>query len=469
MNLVRRLPAAVVGLSAMIWAFWFARLAVMSWDGFWFGVFDVGIFDQGTWLISQGLDPFVTLRGLYLFGDHSSYVLALLAPLYLIWSDINLLVVLAAVIPAVAGYLAYRIGIAEGLKEWTAAAVAIALLLHPAMAWTTWDSFHPETLAIALIPAAYLAARRGRLLLFALAGVLLLLVKEDAALVMIPLALYVGWTWEERRTVSIGLILIAAGITVLNFLVVLPGLSPTGELIYSGRYAFDIGPLLTASRLGYLAAMLLPVFVAVRAPLVLAIAGPITAANLASLFSYQQEIRWHYTAYLLGVLVIATPVGMAKLVDRWGPDVGLGLISSTRCRTVPLGILLVPVALAGLLILGPSLTFSEEWGGASAERQAQVYAAFESIPDDAVVAASHTFAPHLAHRKRIYMLPNPWVNDAWGVSEGVPPRPDPSIVEWIAVNLNSAGETEMSVVNDAIADGWIEVASGDEFLLLRRP
>ncbi|MEA2002013.1 MAG: DUF2079 domain-containing protein, partial [Actinomycetota bacterium] len=109
-----------------------------------------------------------------------------------------------------------------------------------------------------------------------------------------------------------------------------------------------------------------------------------------------------------------------------------------------------------------------DWGGASPSRQQQVNEAFEMIPDDAVVAASHTFAPHLGHRAQIYMLPNPWIADSWGVTADVPPRPDPSVVEWIVVNTVSAGATELAVVADAEEAGWVEVRSGDGFRVLRR-
>ena len=463
------LPHVLVSLAGTAWAIWFARLAVKSWNGFWFGVFDLGIFDQGVWLLSRGTDPFITLRGLHLFGDHSSWVLILIAPLYLVWPNINLLVILAAVIPALAAWLSFRIGLVEGLRTWPAAAIAIAVLLHPAMAWTTWDSFHPETLAIALIPAAYLAARRGHPWWFVTLGMLVGIVKEDAFLVVIPLAIYIGWRWKELQLHAVGLGLLVAGLAVFNFGVALPAFSPTGELIYTGRYSWEIGLVITWSRFGYLAAMLLPIAIALRAPLLLAVAGPITAANVASLFPYQQEIRWHYTAYLLGVLAIAAPVGLAKLFDSWGSDVGLGLASSSRHFKVPLVLPLLGLAFVGLMVLGPDITFSGVWGAASPERQAEVNAAFDMIPDDAVVAASHTFAPHLAHRTRVYMMPNPWVADSWGVTEHLPPQADPSEIEWMVINFVSAGDTELNVVEEAIEDGWTEAASGDGFTLLRAP
>ncbi len=460
-------PQATVLAIGVAWSAWFTYLAVTSWDGYWFGVFDVGIFDQGTWLLSRFQEPFVTVRGLHLFGDHASYILLLVAPIYWVIADINVLVVIAAIVPAVAAWLSFRIGVVEGLNPWTAVVVAIAFLFHPAVAWVPWDSFHPEVFALALLPGAYLAARTNRPILFVVLGFLVALVKEDAFLVLIPLAIYVGWKWDRHRLYAIGVGLMAAGVAVFNFGVLLPEFSPTGELIYTGRYSFNPIDWITASRFEYLAAMLLPLPIVFRAPLLLAVAGPITAANLASGFTYQHEIRWHYTVYLLGVMAAAAPVGMAKLVERWGPDVGVGMVSERRRLALPLSVLLYAIAVTSLLLLGPDLRNEGVWGGWTTEQQDEVSAAFELIPDDAVVAASHTFAPHLAHRKEIYMLPNPWVADAWGVAPDTPPRPDPSVVEWIFTNLESAGESERRVVEEAEGNGWTEVLSGDKWRLLK--
>jgi uncharacterized membrane protein len=44
--------------------------------------FDYGIFDQGIWLLSRFHDPFVTINGRNLFGDHTSFILVFLVPFY---------------------------------------------------------------------------------------------------------------------------------------------------------------------------------------------------------------------------------------------------------------------------------------------------------------------------------------------------------------------------------------------------
>ena len=70
--------------------------------------------------------------------------------------------------------------------------------------------------------------------------VLTLMVKEDAALVVVPLGIFLAWRFKRSRE---GLGIAAFGVALMSFniLVVLPGLSPTGELTNNWRYS-QFGP-----------------------------------------------------------------------------------------------------------------------------------------------------------------------------------------------------------------------------------
>lgn len=466
------LPATALLTAIFVWVGWFGRLALGRYSRYGHGVFDLGIFDQGMWLISRGdLSPFVTLRGLPLFADHSSYLLILLAPIYRVWADPRVLVLLTVLVPAVAVWLAYRIGVAEGLRPWIGVTLALALLAHPAIAWTTWDAFHPETLTIALLPASYLAARRGRFLLAVVLGILVLLAKEDAFIVILPLAAYFWWRWPEYRKAAWALGAAAVLVAALNLLVVLPGLSPTGELIYSGRLDGPWFSRFTMSRLVYLAAMLVPAATSLAAPRLLAVAGPITLLNLWSSFPYQHEIDWHYTAYFLGVLAIAAPVGMRRLGDRYGERLGVGFVSEEGAigKRLHVGVLVLVASLSALHLAGPELTAEGAWTGQPPEDSDAITEALMVIPEDAVIAASYVLAPHLAHRSNIYMLPNPWEEHVWGVNDTHPPPHDPSTVEWVAIQTEHAGAEVMQIREDLLASGWEIVATGDTVEVLEGP
>ena len=56
----------------------------LQWDihrGLGTSSFDVGLYDQGIWLLSRFDAPFVTLMGRNMFGDHASLILLFVAPL----------------------------------------------------------------------------------------------------------------------------------------------------------------------------------------------------------------------------------------------------------------------------------------------------------------------------------------------------------------------------------------------------
>lgn len=454
----------MVGIAA-VWAGNFGMLALHRFYNINFGAFDLGIFDQGLWLLSRFEDPFITLRGLHLFADHASYILVLMVPIYWVFPSTTVLVALGAVVPAVASWLSFRIARVEGLGPWAAVVVGATVLLMPAMAWTGWDSFHPETFAIALLPASYLAARKGRFTLALILAAGILLLKEDSGLVVVPYAFFIWLRWKEARRHAYLLAGLAVAVQALSLLVVLPGFSPTGQLIYTGRYRLDADELTTWSRVAYVPSMVLPGVMAMWAPRFLLIGLPITIANLLSTHGYQHEIRWHYTAYLLGVLAVAIPLGTAGLVakvsdpqNRWRfPGGGLGVI------TVGLA-----TSLLGMMALGPAPTARAGlWGGLSTAERAELAEVLDAIPPDAVVSASWNLASRLAQREHVYMLPNPYRRLYWGEG-GLPPSHDTATIEYVAWDTRHDRRDIGRLPEELIDAGWTVELEGT-FLLLRNP
>lgn len=462
-----RRAARTMAVICLFWFSWMGYLALHRWNGLGFGAFDIGIFDQGLWLLSVGEEPFVTLRGLHLFADHASYLMLLFVPVYWVWPDARFLILITAFAPAITGWLTYCIARLEGLRPWHGVVVGITVLVMPAMVWTPWDAFHPETVAIALLPASYLAVRKHRYLLAVFLVGMVLLAKEDAGLVVVPYAIYMWWRWRESRKHAVALIGVAVAIEALSLLVVLPGFSPTGELVYSSRYTWDLGELATWSRALYLPSILVPAGLAFWAPRLLLVGLPITLANLASSHGYQHEIQWHYTAYLLGVLAIAVPLGASRLARR--------LERPGRAGKGPPGgvmsvlVVALAVSLIGLAAVGPQLvTRYGLWSGLVASERVEFEQLLNAIPDDAAVTATWTIAPHLAHRTQIFMAPNPFSPRFWGVDGRLPPPPEPEIIEYLAIDTRQDIEEINVVVEQALDDGWTVEIDGT-FTLLKRP
>jgi uncharacterized membrane protein len=80
---LRRLPPHLPVLVLIVaYAVRFSLLSVQVQDGYGTPGYDMGIFDQGVWLLSRFHAPFVTVMGRDLFGDHTSFILLLAVPLY---------------------------------------------------------------------------------------------------------------------------------------------------------------------------------------------------------------------------------------------------------------------------------------------------------------------------------------------------------------------------------------------------
>jgi uncharacterized membrane protein len=440
--------------------------------------FDLAIFDQGLWLLSEGETPFVTVRGLHLFGDHSSFIMIPLVPLYWIWPDVRVLLVLTVLAMAAGGALVYAAARAENINPWPAAAMGVGFLLLPAVQWQVWDTFHPEVLAVPLLLAAYLLTLRnhpgGALGLLAL----VLLVKEDAPLAVIPMAIYLGLRFR-RRWLAIGGGVLGVGALILNFKVLLPHWSPTGDLIYSGRYepfgsslpeiiwgvltspGEVVASLLNAEQPLYLVALILPMAAAVAAPEILALGAPTLLANLLSTHRYQGMVEYHYTAYIIAVAAIAGVVGLRRLT-AWAAG------RSVRWTRAAIVVALV-AALTGCIVGGPwGIGRRNPWAGHAA-RADLVAEALAVVPKDAMVAGDGRLVVHLAHRPIVHHFPNPVALRNWGTDGSDPPASDQ--FDWLVMRADLTGLDDLVFreLGKLTESGtFVRYFANDEVIVFRR-
>ena len=76
-------PAHWLTLAGVVaFAVVFGRLGVEHHRNFASWSFDMGIYDQGFWLVSRGGQTFMTVRGLEFWGHHVNLVALLFAPFY---------------------------------------------------------------------------------------------------------------------------------------------------------------------------------------------------------------------------------------------------------------------------------------------------------------------------------------------------------------------------------------------------
>ena len=79
-------PAVLLVLMMAAYIAVFTAAVFSEYNMFWYGNYDLGIQDQGIWMLSQLKSPYMTARGMNLFGDHASYIHILIAPFYWLWA-----------------------------------------------------------------------------------------------------------------------------------------------------------------------------------------------------------------------------------------------------------------------------------------------------------------------------------------------------------------------------------------------
>ena len=196
------LSIAAVFLLWAGYAYFFARLSIINHHAFVTRTIDLGIYDNIFFQSSQGRPLDCTLiRG----GNHASAhfdpILVLLSLLYRLWPRAEFLLILQAVWCGAGVVAAYLLGrdrlgtCASGLI------LALAYALHPALHGANMYEFHSLTLLFSPLLFALYFFLSGKLRLYYAMLALLLLIREDVALLMCFVGFYgvISGSTEYKR------------------------------------------------------------------------------------------------------------------------------------------------------------------------------------------------------------------------------------------------------------------------------
>lgn len=404
--------ASLIGLGGL----YIAALSVEVHRSMATSAYDFGLYDQGIWLLSRFHNPFVTLMGRNLFGDHTSFILIFLVPLYWVFNGtatlfvVQSLVILAGAVPV---FLYSR----KRLESEAMATVFVAAyLMHPATVWIALENFHPDAFLGLFISTAMYGALEKKWRMYFISVALALTVKEDVALILVPLGLWVALRQHRRIglltvLVSFWYALIAVfgiqsginGVTFRNtWRIPFGGVSGVVRTVFTDPLAM-LSYLWSDSRPYYLLQLFLPVAMAfVFFPEVAGIAGLVIFANIFSSFWYQYHIEYHYSFVIVPVLVMGTVFAIAKLQIRWRRL----LVALCAVCTLFSAYVWSPL---------PGARTKISYNGANHPMVVAAREALSKIPADAVVSAYHPLTAHLARRQRIYVFPVPFRRALYGV------------------------------------------------------
>ncbi|MGE5656585.1 MAG: DUF2079 domain-containing protein [Actinomycetota bacterium] len=292
--------------------------------------FDLGIFDQFIYLISQGQPPFSSFVAVHALGDHGAWILYLLALFYKISPSIYWLLLVQAISLALGAWPTWSLARQAGLTPPLSLAMATVYLLYPLVFNINLFDFHPEVMAVPALLGAILAARLNRLSWFCLALIWIMACKGALALTIAAMGVWL-LLFEKKRLY--GAIALTAG--VAYFIIVTWKIIPafdggTGPLAVR-RYAYlgnsilevilnlilkpwlVLQPVFSFKTLEYLGLLCLPVIWGLApkylSPLIGAL--PTLMMNILSELDSQRDLVHQYSLPILPFLIVAAIASLA--------------------------------------------------------------------------------------------------------------------------------------------------------------
>lgn len=406
----------------------FSYLSIRQHDSLQTHAFDLGFPDQVVWNTAHGR-PFACSFSTWttnFLGEHFSPILALLVPLYWVWSDVRALLIVQTVIIALGVFPVFWLAKERLKSDLAGLSFSAAYLLFPALEAANMFDFHAETLAPPFLLFAFYYMERRRYKIFLLFAILAMACKEVIPLSISMMGLYLTFVKREWK---VGSLVIFGGLAwfLAALCFVIPHFITQGRSHFLPYYAYlGEGPweiaitaltnpllilrtFLTPAKVKYIFDLLLPVaFTSLFSPQTFVLLLPSLALNLLSSYPPMSVLEeFHYAAPLVPFVIISSIYGVEFLVRR------ATLPHLDEKRSLYL--------FSGVIFLA-SLLHHHYHGFTPLARhfQAPVVTARDrlapqlmaSIPKEAAVSAQSNLFPHLSQREAIYLFPDPRTDKA---------------------------------------------------------
>jgi len=420
----------VLWLALLLCGSLLAGLSIARYLGYNAGMLDLGNMTQAIWSATQG-QPLLysTAQGASAsrLSGHVEAVYFLLAPLYALWPDPRLLLVVQAALFALGTLPVYRLALRRTGSRFAARGLALIYLLYPTALTSVLFDFHSDTLAMPLLLFALdaLDARAWRR--YALFVALALSCKFYLAAPVAGIGVY-AYLWGGQRRAGALTIAAAAFYGAVAFLVVRPlfaGVAVGAAQSSQGYLAYYFGRM--SEIRDTLGDRLLSAIVVFGPALLIAWRGwrwllPGLPIGLAALLTTgpggAYDFRYHHYAVVVPFIMLAAISGVGLHMERaaarsattaparfrsrrgWRGDLGLTLLT-----VVLFTVLLVDTPLNPLFWLHlPGQGLDQSAYGITARDGVKDRFLAERVPQAVPLAASTFLASHLANRSTLYLV-----------------------------------------------------------------
>ncbi|KKR77083.1 MAG: hypothetical protein UU21_C0001G0137 [Candidatus Levybacteria bacterium GW2011_GWA2_40_8] len=448
-------------LGSAIYTLYFTVATFLKHDNFYTGRYDLGNMDQTVWNTIHGRIFQLTDPSVSRLAAHSDFILILLSPLYLIWEDPKMLLLIQSLVLGFGGIFVYAIAWKILKNKLIALIFAFAFYINPAVNFTNLFDFHSVTLATTFFLGAFYFLIQKKYIPMLIFLVLAGITKEQVWAIT---ALFGAYLFLFNKQRKLGVLIFAVSVLIFYYLIwhAIPN-ARGGEAHFAIEYYSDFGetpseitkniifhPLETLrtlfqkEQMDYLRQLFLPMgYLSVFSPLILVFAAPDLLINLLSQNSQLHQIYYQYSATITPFIFITAILGIKKINEMF-PFVGKGS-------------LVIATLLFSLLAqdsYGP-LPFSnkpqDEMFKKPRENREVIKSALSQIPKNASVSASNNIGAHLSQRQKIYTIP-----------EGI------GITDYVAIYLSKDEKTQQSFKKVSEDGHYVLIFSNKTFYMFRK-
>ncbi len=475
-------PFIILGILILAYIAFFSIMSIDRHDRFQSLAFDLGIYDQAIWKFAHFAGGFNTVRGIEIFGDHITPINLLVAPLYWFTDDVRALLVLQTLAFALSAVPLFFIAYHYLKSRWASLVVCFSLLMFPAMHFVNLEDYHPECFILLFVLCAFYFLIRKKYPLYMLFVVLTLMCKEEVALTMFLVGIYVFFKYSKKYG------LITSGLAVAWFLIAVLVVAPHfngDKYLYSGYLLGQFGekPLEIAGNLVNPAKVSPAIFNSMNGKFMLELFGPVAFLpvlgpvfllmsaslwmNIITSWPYSHNIYYHYIVAVIPFVFLGIVSGLwwvkKKCVKKRSKKVFKLLL-----------VLLFVAAFVGSYYYDnydasiknyTQISYKLSHFGERTQHEQEIYSMLALIPPNASVSARYDILPHLAHREKIYNFPNPFEAHYWGTWTEQPPL---EYVDYFIItrqDIKDYNETIVPILSDY---NILRRTSDLDFLLYKR-
>ena len=386
---------------------------------------DLGNMDQTVWNVLHGngftlTDPMGTAQVSRL-SVHADFILILLAPFYLIWSNPKMLLILQVIGLACGAIPLFWLAKKVLKNSWIALLFACAYLLYPTVQMNTLHDFHATSLTTAFLLFAFWYFISERPVWFSIFAILAAFGKEQFWIVTAFMG--AAWIMKPRyRIFGILATLVSLGIFYLLFWKFIPAVTPAKQhwaLVYLSEYGGNIDEIIhnvffhpnqtirlafAGDRLYYYFQLLAPVgFLSLLSPLPLLLALPNLAINVLSSNQFMRMIDYQYTGGITPWVFVSAIYGFGVIENYIRNKTVLKKYARPVISVVVLVCTVISVYYWGELPSGPRSRF---WFFHYAPPETStILQVAASIPSLYSVSATNNIGAHFSQRQFLYNYP----------------------------------------------------------------